>query len=166
MHGGVIQYVTMPGRRACTSSRTTMALIPTHLPHSTLLSRSYYLMPKAVATAIRSTCHTSTCHTSALSRFATLPLQYLLSIANSGHNTNTAHFSITCAPAHHLDGSYVIFGECVTGGCGRVWVDALYVIFGECVTRGWTWVWMARMSSLGSVSHVGGWGWGWVVCHL
>uniref|UniRef100_A0A7R9V6Y3 Peptidyl-prolyl cis-trans isomerase n=1 Tax=Chlamydomonas euryale TaxID=1486919 RepID=A0A7R9V6Y3_9CHLO len=40
---------------------------------------------------------------------------YLLSIANSGHDTNTAHFSITCAPAHHLDGSYVIFGECVSG---------------------------------------------------
>lgn len=40
---------------------------------------------------------------------------YLLSIANSGHNTNTAHFSITVAPAHHLDGSYVIFGECVSG---------------------------------------------------
>ena len=40
---------------------------------------------------------------------------YLLSIANSGHNTNTAHFSITVATAHHLDGSYVIFGECVSG---------------------------------------------------
>ncbi|KAG1677900.1 hypothetical protein FOA52_001318 [Chlamydomonas sp. UWO 241] len=40
---------------------------------------------------------------------------YLLSIANNGHNTNTAHFSITCAPAHHLDGSYVMFGECVSG---------------------------------------------------
>jgi len=29
---------------------------------------------------------------------------YLISIANGGPNTNTAHFSITVAPAHHLDG--------------------------------------------------------------
>jgi peptidyl-prolyl isomerase D len=42
-------------------------------------------------------------------------MQYLLSIANGGPNTNTAHFSITVAPAHHLNGLYVIFGECVSG---------------------------------------------------
>lgn len=29
-------------------------------------------------------------------------MQYLLSMANGGANTNTAHFSITIAPAHHL----------------------------------------------------------------
>ena len=31
----------------------------------------------------------------------------ILSTTFSGPNTNTAHFSITVAPAHHLDGSYV-----------------------------------------------------------
>lgn len=39
----------------------------------------------------------------------------LLSMANMGHNTNTAHFSILMAPAPHLDGHYVIFGEVVSG---------------------------------------------------
>lgn len=39
----------------------------------------------------------------------------LLSMANSGPNTNTAHFSIVVAPAPHLDGSYTIFGELVSG---------------------------------------------------
>eukprot|EP00195_Chlamydomonas_chlamydogama_P010277 CAMPEP_0202891464 /NCGR_PEP_ID=MMETSP1392-20130828/1511_1 /ASSEMBLY_ACC=CAM_ASM_000868 /TAXON_ID=225041 /ORGANISM="Chlamydomonas chlamydogama, Strain SAG 11-48b" /LENGTH=393 /DNA_ID=CAMNT_0049575217 /DNA_START=101 /DNA_END=1282 /DNA_ORIENTATION=+ len=40
---------------------------------------------------------------------------YLLSAANGGPGTNTGHFSITVAPAHHLDGHYTIFGECVSG---------------------------------------------------
>ncbi|GBF94044.1 peptidyl-prolyl cis-trans isomerase D [Raphidocelis subcapitata] len=39
----------------------------------------------------------------------------LLSMANAGPNTNTAHFSIMLGPAHHLDGSYTIFGEVVSG---------------------------------------------------
>jgi len=39
----------------------------------------------------------------------------LLSLANSGPNTNTGHFSIVMAPAPHLDGSYVIFGEIISG---------------------------------------------------
>ena len=39
----------------------------------------------------------------------------LLSVANAGPNTNTGHFSIVMAPAPHLDGSYVIFGEVVDG---------------------------------------------------
>ena len=39
----------------------------------------------------------------------------LLSMANSGPNTNTNHFSILMAPAPHLDGSYTIFGEVVRG---------------------------------------------------
>ncbi|KAI8467349.1 MAG: cyclophilin-like domain-containing protein [Monoraphidium minutum] len=39
----------------------------------------------------------------------------LLSMANAGPNTNTAHFSIMLGPAHHLDGYYTIFGEVVTG---------------------------------------------------
>eukprot|EP00892_Ulva_mutabilis_P000604 jgi/Ulvmu1/10544/UM064_0082.1 len=39
----------------------------------------------------------------------------LLSMANSGPNTNTAHFSIVIAPAPHLDGHYTIFGELVSG---------------------------------------------------
>lgn len=39
----------------------------------------------------------------------------LLSLANSGPNTNTGHFSIVMAPAPHLDGAYVIFGEVISG---------------------------------------------------
>lgn len=39
----------------------------------------------------------------------------LLSMANRGPNTNTSHFSIVVAPAPHLDGHYVIFGEVVSG---------------------------------------------------
>jgi peptidyl-prolyl isomerase D len=39
----------------------------------------------------------------------------LLSMANSGRNTNTNHFSILMAPAPHLDGAYTIFGEVVRG---------------------------------------------------
>ena len=36
-------------------------------------------------------------------------------MANFGPDTNTSHFSILMAPAPHLDGSYVIFGEVVSG---------------------------------------------------
>lgn len=39
----------------------------------------------------------------------------LLSMANMGHDTNTSHFSIMMGPAHHLDGSYTIFGQVVSG---------------------------------------------------
>ena len=39
----------------------------------------------------------------------------LLSMANMGPNTNTAHFSIMMGPAHHLDGHYTIFGQVVAG---------------------------------------------------
>lgn len=39
----------------------------------------------------------------------------LLSAANSGPDTNTGHFSIVVNPAPHLDGSYTIFGEVVSG---------------------------------------------------
>ncbi|GLI63752.1 hypothetical protein VaNZ11_006825 [Volvox africanus] len=39
----------------------------------------------------------------------------LLSMANRGPNTNGAHFSLIMGPAHHLDGSYTIFGEIVDG---------------------------------------------------
>ena len=41
--------------------------------------------------------------------------QGLLSMANMGPNTNTAHFSIMMGPAPHLDGHYTIFGQAVTG---------------------------------------------------
>ena len=44
----------------------------------------------------------------------------LLSVANTGANTSTGHFSIVMAPAPHLDGSYVIFGE-VTSGIDHAW---------------------------------------------
>ena len=39
----------------------------------------------------------------------------LLSSANTGPNTNTAHFSIMMNPAPHLDGSYTVFGQVVSG---------------------------------------------------
>lgn len=39
----------------------------------------------------------------------------LLSMANAGPNTNTAHFSIMINPAPHLDSHYTIFGQAVTG---------------------------------------------------
>lgn len=39
----------------------------------------------------------------------------LLSMANMGPDTNTAHFSIMMGPSPHLDGSYTIFGQVVTG---------------------------------------------------
>lgn len=39
----------------------------------------------------------------------------LLSMANMGPNTNTAHFSIMMNPAPHLDGHYTIFGQVVSG---------------------------------------------------
>ena len=39
----------------------------------------------------------------------------LLSSANSGPDSNTGHFSIVVQPAPHLDGSYTVFGEVVTG---------------------------------------------------
>jgi len=39
----------------------------------------------------------------------------LLSMANMGPNTNTAHFSIMMGPAPHLDGHYTIFGQVVAG---------------------------------------------------
>ncbi|KAL4422341.1 hypothetical protein ABPG75_008538 [Micractinium tetrahymenae] len=39
----------------------------------------------------------------------------LLSMANMGHDTNTAHFSIMMGPAPHLNGGYTIFGQVVRG---------------------------------------------------
>ena len=40
---------------------------------------------------------------------------YLLSMANRGKNTNGSQFFVTTAPAHHLDGLHVIFGQVVAG---------------------------------------------------
>lgn len=42
-------------------------------------------------------------------------VQGLLSMANTGPNTNTAHFSIMIGPSPHLNGKYTIFGEVVNG---------------------------------------------------
>ncbi|EOD18861.1 cyclophilin, partial [Emiliania huxleyi CCMP1516] len=39
----------------------------------------------------------------------------LLSAANSGPDSNSGHFSVVVSPAPHLDGSYTIFGEVVSG---------------------------------------------------
>jgi len=39
----------------------------------------------------------------------------IISMANSGANTNSSQFFVTLAPAQHLDGKHTIFGRLATG---------------------------------------------------
>ena len=39
----------------------------------------------------------------------------VLSMANSGKNSNSSQFFLTLAPAPQLDGKHVVFGRCVEG---------------------------------------------------
>jgi cyclophilin family peptidyl-prolyl cis-trans isomerase len=56
---------------------------------------------------------------------------FLLSMANSGKNTNGSQFFITFGPAHHLDDKHVVFGRVVEGQEFVKQIEALEVGEGD-----------------------------------